>query len=188
MVLPVVVVLWLLACVGGLAALWRYKATPAPDGSPPARWPESSAVARDGGQATLVMLVHPRCACSRASLHELNEVMNRVRGVTATILFVQPDGTDETWVRGESWERAHEIPNARVLVDRGGQEARRFRVVASGHTLLYDAAGALVFSGGITGARGHEGDNAGRQRLLAAIRGDGAGSSHVFGCALADER
>ena len=145
-------------------------------------------VARVAGQPTLLMLVHPRCACSRASLHELNEVMNRVRGVTATILFVQPDGTDESWVHGESWERAHEIPNARVVIDRGGQEARRFRVAASGHTLLYDAGGALVFSGGVTGARGHEGDNAGRQTLLAALRGDGAGASHVFGCALEEPR
>ncbi len=182
------VVVWLLACVAGLAVLWRYEATPAPDGAPPARWPEDSLVARVPGRETLVMLVHPRCACSRASLHELNEVMNRARGVSAAILFVQPEGTDESWVRGESWERAHEIPNARVLIDRGGREARRFRVAASGHTLLYDAGGALVFSGGVTGARGHEGDNAGRQELVAALRGERAGRSRVFGCALEEER
>jgi len=188
LVLPAVTVIWLLACVAGLAALWRYKATPGPDGSPPARWPDAAAIARVPGQPTLLMLVHPRCACSRASLHELNEVMNRVRGVSATILFVQPDGTDDAWVRGDSWERAHEIPNAQVVIDRGGREARRFRVAASGHTLLYDAGGRLVFSGGVTGARGHEGNNAGRQQLFAALRGERAGSSRVFGCALAEQR
>lgn len=189
MFLRSVVVVWLAICVGGLVLLWRYKSTPASSGAPPARWPAGSAIARAPGQSTLLMLVHPRCPCSRASLSELNQVMNRAGGATATVVFVLPEGVDDSWAHGESWDRAHQIPRTSVLVDRGGVEARRFRVDASGHTLLYDAGGALVFSGGVTGARGHEGDNAGRQRLLAALeRGGEPGSARVFGCALAEQR
>lgn len=185
MVLPVVAVLWLAVCVAGLASLWRYKTTPAADGVPPPRWPEASAIARVSDRPTLVMLVHPRCPCSRASLSELNQVMQRAGDATAAVVFVRPEGTSDDWVHGETWERAHEIPRTTVLVDRGGVEARRFRIASSGHTLLYGADGALLFSGGVTGARGHEGDNAGRRTLLAALGAAGrAGGSPVFGCAL----
>ncbi len=190
--MAVVVIAWLAICIAGLAMLWRYKTTPAADGSAAARWPAASAIARVPGEPTLVMLVHPRCPCSRASLSELNQVMNREGSATATVVFVLPEGVDDAWAHGESWDRAHEIPRTTVFVDRGGVEARRFGVAASGHTLLYDAAGALVFSGGVTGARGHEGDNAGRQGLLAALAasavgGDGeAARARVYGCALAE--
>ena len=37
--------------------------------------------------------------------------------------------------------------------------------ITSGQTLLYDTKGHLVFSGGITGGRGHEGDNTGRESI-----------------------
>ena len=55
-----------------------------------------------------------------------------------------------------------------MLRDDDGAEARRFGAETSGQTLLYDARGALAFSGGITGARGHAGDNAGRASLRRA--------------------
>lgn len=190
--MPVVVIVWLAICLAGLGLLWRYKTTPAPDGSAAARWPAASAIARVAGKPTLVMLVHPRCPCSRASLSELNQVMNRDAGATATVVFVLPDGVDDAWGHGESWDRAHDIPRTTVFIDRGGIEARRFGVAASGHTLLYDADGALVFSGGVTGARGHEGNNVGRQELLAALAahgGKGGGEparTRVFGCALVE--
>lgn len=190
--MTVVVVAWLAICIAGLAMVWRYETTPAADGSAAARWPAASAIARVPGRSTLIMLVHPRCPCSRASLSELNQVMNRDGGATATVVFVLPEGVDDAWGHGESWDRAQEIPRTTVFADRGGVEARRFGVAASGHTLLYDAAGALVFSGGVTGARGHEGDNAGRQELLAALaahRGGGEGEparTRVYGCALAE--
>ena len=43
--------------------------------------------------------------------------------------------------------------------------ARQFGVQTSGHTLVYGPDGSLLFSGGITGSRGHLGDN----RSFAAV-------------------
>jgi hypothetical protein len=61
----------------------------------------------------------------------------------------------------------------------------------SGETMLYDASGRLVFAGGITGSRGHGGDNAGEDAVVAALLGGSGGASEapVYGCALrrADE-
>jgi hypothetical protein len=182
------VVLWAVVCLGGLALLWRYKTRPGDPGDPPSRWPAAAGLARAEQRATLVMTVHPHCACTRASLAELGRLMQRApAGVAAYILFVAPDGVAAGWENGEHWDRAHHMPGVEVVLDRGGVLAEQvFRLKVSGHVLVYDAAGALRFSGGITGARGHEGDNIGETRVAALLSDHAADadSSHVFGCAL----
>ena len=77
----------------------------------------------------------------------------------------------------------------RVVLDPDGREARRFGVKGSGHVLLYEPSGDLVFSGGITPSRGHEGDNPGRSAVIDLING-GRAAVHrtpVFGCPLLDD-
>jgi hypothetical protein len=78
------------------------------------------------------------------------------------------------------------ITGARVLLDQDGREARRFHVVGSGHTLLFLPSGELLFSGGITGSRGHEGDNPGAEAIVDRLNyGHSAvAKTPVFGCAL----
>jgi hypothetical protein len=75
-----------------------------------------------------------------------------------------------------------------MVLDRDGAESRRFRTETSGHALLYDAGGRLLFSGGITVARGHAGDNAGLGAIEALVAGEPAARRRtlVFGCALHD--
>ena len=73
-----------------------------------------------------------------------------------------------------------------MLRDADGREAKRFGVETSGQTLLYDANGRLIFSGGITGSRGHVGENAGELALISLINGGQAerNATSVFGCPL----
>jgi hypothetical protein len=54
--------------------------------------------------------------------------------------------------------------------------------------MLYDGNGRLLFSGGITGARGHSGDNAGRSTVLSLLSRDTVDRAEtpVFGCSLFD--
>jgi hypothetical protein len=183
--LTAVIIAWLVVCVGGIGLLLRYKTTPGASGDPPSRWPAAVSLARAASGPTLVMLIHPRCPCSRASLSELNEVLNRARGVTTYMLFSIPEEATDSWADGESWDRAAEIPGVTRVIDRGGRLAAAFGVDVSGHTLLYDGDGVLSFSGGVTGARGHEGNNAGRQKLSALLAGgEQDGSSAVYGCEL----
>ena len=61
-----------------------------------------------------------------------------------------------------------------------------FHAETSGQTALYDATGNLLFSGGITSARGHEGDNDGRAAVVSLLTSDGAEEREtpVFGCPL----
>jgi hypothetical protein len=73
-----------------------------------------------------------------------------------------------------------------VLTDEKGTEAAKFGAKTSGHTLVFDREGTLLFSGGITGSRGHAGANAGESAVLAALRGETMAQSRtlVFGCSL----
>ena len=55
--------------------------------------------------------------------------------------------------------------------------------------LVYDVDGRLRFAGGITGSRGHEGDNLGLREVLAIIQGRSTSNTlvnSVYGCPLAD--
>jgi hypothetical protein len=48
--------------------LWDFTATPGPLGAPPADWPGDTRLVRSSNGDTLVMIVHPHCSCSCASL------------------------------------------------------------------------------------------------------------------------
>jgi len=113
--------------------------------------------------------------------------MTQARGrVTAYVLFVKPANFSEGWEKTDLWTSAAAIPGVRVIEDDQGIEAGRFHAATSGQTMLYDKEGKLIFSGGITGARGHEGDNAGRTAIVSLLNLDEANRDEtpVFGCPL----
>jgi hypothetical protein len=180
-------VLWVLVVVGGLSVLWAYENTPGDPGSSPAQWPSDTTLSRAADQPTLVLFAHPQCTCTRASLGELAETLARAdRKPKTYVVFLKPLGFAEGWEQTDLWRTATSLPNVTVVRDDEGTEAERFGAVISGQTVLYDDAGTLIFSGGITGARGHAGDNAGRASLVALLnRGRPQRSwTSVFGCRL----
>jgi hypothetical protein len=167
--------------------LVRYSLTPGRRGTPPAQWPAASGVTRERSEPTLVLVLHPHCPCSRATLAELTEVMTQCQGrLGARILFVRPSGLPDPWVKTDLWRTAQSIPGVVPVIDRDGAEAARFGSYTSGQVALYDHGGALVFRGGITGARGHVGANPGAQAVVEFVS-KGAGPLHesaVYGCPL----
>ena len=185
-------VLWVAAVGFGMRTLLRYESTPGVLADAGQMWPAGSTLRRTPGQPTLVVLAHPQCVCTRASLSELNVVMQRFHGrLTAYVLYVQPHEMPESWAQSDSWRSARDIPGVVVMVDLDGAEAKRFHGYTSGQTLVYDADGRLLYNGGLTAARGHEGDNAGRRAVIALLNGEARGPlvHNVFGCLLfsADE-
>jgi hypothetical protein len=170
---------WLVAVGGGFVALWAYKTTPGVAAAAPATWPTESRIERARDGATLVMFAHPRCSCTRASLHELEALLARVSHPPRVVVaFTLPGGVGDDWMETELWRSAEAIPGAQVFADRGGREAAMFASRTSGT--------ALVFSGGITSLRDHEGDSAGQERIVALLTGHAPdkATSPVFGCEL----
>jgi hypothetical protein len=170
--------------------LWKYKSTPGVQRlASPKVWPSRSSVHPKRGLASVVMLAHPHCDCTRASLAELNKIMPHLANKAQVfILFARPKDTPESWTATDLWKSASAISGVTVVRDDNGAEATLFGASTSGHTLLYSAEGELLFSGGITGARGHTGDNPGEARLMALINGKKTDRTEapVFGCHLQD--
>jgi hypothetical protein len=118
---------------------------------------------------------------------ELREIVDRAHGsLDVTVLFARPEGVEEGWEKTDLWREALTLPGALVLVDERGLEAKRFGAETSGHVVVYDGSGKLVFSGGITGSRGHAGENVGEGCVVSVARGERAGhdSTPVYGCPL----
>jgi hypothetical protein len=81
----------------------------------------------------------------------------------------------------------HAAPRARrhVTIDRGEREAHRFGALTSGAVVVYAPSGDLVFEGGLTIARGHEGGAAPeRIRDLVTANATSPLLGPVFGCGL----
>lgn len=178
---------WTLVVGVGLGLLWAYENAPGPVVSAPSRWPADSRLQMATDRPTLLMLAHPRCPCTRASIGELSRLMTQARGrLTTYVLFLKPAASSDDWEKTDIWQSAASIPGVIVVVDDEGAEAQRFRAVTSGQTVLYDTDGSLLFSGGITGSRGHSGDNAGRSAVVSLLNTGKAAYSETFafGCPL----
>jgi len=180
-------VLWFIGIGVGMTFLWNYQNAPGRSGAALAQWPAHSSIVRPRQGAFLIMAVHPHCPCTRASLGELALLMTRLQGqLSARILFYKPKGFDAAWEKTDLWQDATRIPGVTVQADAEGVEARRFGAFTSGQTMVYDGAGRLLFSGGITPSRGHWGDSLGFQMIVSQITQPQRNPFHapVFGCSL----
>jgi hypothetical protein len=174
----------------GMVAHYQFQPNRA-DAAVPKTWPADSHLARDSSRLTLLMFLHPQCPCSTASLAELTMLMSRASDRIATkTIFVAPASVPEGWTDSSLWQQANSIPGTAATIDAGGHEASAFHITTSGEVRLYDPAGHLIFQGGITSSRGHEGDNAGVDSILALARGQSSQviRTPVFGCAVRDSK
>ncbi|MCG8409565.1 MAG: hypothetical protein MI923_30535 [Phycisphaerales bacterium] len=182
--------LWGVTVVGGLGYLASYANNPGAAARMPHAWPEDTQLVRNSNGPTLVMFIHPHCPCTRASLSELSRTLARSHEpVDVLAVFIRPLDFKSGWERGSLWNIATKLPGVRTLVDPGGQEARRFDAMTSGQVGLYDRHGKLLFSGGMTSARAHEGDNNGSLAVSTWLNeGDCiVSNTDVFGCPLFDQ-
>jgi hypothetical protein len=180
-------VAWLAIVALGQRAMLNYDFEPATSATAPAKWPANSKIPRSAGLPSIVVMAHPRCPCTRATIEELALLMTRLHGQTnAAVVFVRPPGVSEGWVKTDLWRSAVRIPGVTVTSDVDGLEAALFGTQASGQTLLYSVNGDLQFNGGITASRGHSGDNLGRSSIVALVTTGKSITSHtsVYGCSL----
>ena len=170
-------------------ALVKHQSTPGLGGVSPRQWPDETFIHRHADRHTLLMFAHPRCPCTRASISELSRFMTHGLGrLDVSVLFVESERDHADGEDSDNLRDAAAIPAIQVVHDVNGLNALRFGVRTSGQVLLYDPSGVLVFEGGITPSRGHEGDSAGASAIVAIMKGDTPrqSSTPVFGCPLFD--
>ena len=157
-------------------------------------WPAHAAVARTPGRQMLLLFLHPKCPCSRASVRELGQLFTELGSASDScrefpeliVVATVPEAADESWTQTETLSAALTFPNARLYIDRAGVEAAKFGATTSGLVMLFDQMGNRLYGGGVTVARAHEGANAGCDVLLLILCGDRSSSPTmpVFGCRL----
>src|SRR5688500_14184743 len=104
---------WAGSLLVGSTVVLRYKTTPGEAHGAPGQWPAASGVRRATDRPTLVVLAHPHCPCTRATMTELSELTASLAGKVATrVVFVKPDGTDASWERTALVQSARAIPGA----------------------------------------------------------------------------
>lgn len=177
--------LWALCVCAGIGAMVKYEITPGVAATPPT----SISVPRSETSPRLFLFLHPQCSCSLATVGELNRVLSQMhRPVSTTVFFFKPASEPESFCVGTRiWNDAKTLPNASLQVDIDGKAAQKYGARCSGQILLYEAkTGRLVFSGGITESRGHEGESRGSDAILQYLRNGECPVSrtNVFGCAI----
>lgn len=186
------VLVWLAWLTAAVVAIRWLNSPSSPDvaATPPGEWPTETTLQLASDRPTLVMFVHPHCPCTRRSLSELSDIVTAdPNRVTTVVVVYSPDGVPDGWARTERWTQAAAIPGVTVIEDRGEYERQRFTAVTSGQVMVYDTAGRLRFSGGITADR-HGGPNPGRAAVEQVLRGvsDTPTETAVFGCPLVCEQ
>jgi hypothetical protein len=108
------------------------------------------------------------------------------QAVVSHVVFMDAPDAGVRWFQTDLRRQAEAIPGVHVFCDRDGIESERFGARTSGLALLYSDTGYLLFQGGITASRGHEGQNDGIVALEAMIhdKESSLGQTPVFGCPL----
>jgi hypothetical protein len=189
------IMVWLAAVAAGWRQLTAYSfETDGVAPQSPATWPPDSKLPYEAGRGALLVFLHPKCPCSRATLTELERMLVGPSGpahpeVRVVVAATTPSSPGADWIITPLIERGQRLPEAELFIDRGGIEAARFGAVSSGTVLYFDATGRRRYVGGVTLARGHEGENLGGAALARLIAGDGrpAGPVPAFGCRLVSE-
>jgi hypothetical protein len=167
---------WIASVAFGMRVLFHYENAPGSVGAISEAWPAAQ-IERATDRPTLVMLAHPHCPCTAASIGELAQIMARLEGkVGAYVVFVRPKGAASDWEDTDLRRSAEAIPGVKVVCDPDGVEAHRF-----------GADGRLLFSGGITASRGHAGYNAGESAIVSLVNNQAPvrAQTSVFGGSLA---
>ena len=184
---------WLIACVlwcgviaFGYASLLRYSFGVGNASPAPRTIPSSLAGFGTAGRPQLFVALHPRCPCSRATVRELAKILTRAANATETTVFMYKPGKEsDSWMDGVLLQECRRM-NCQIRPDPNGQLAASLGSFTSGRVVLYDGHGKLRYHGGITGSRGHEGDNAGERAVIEILQGrrESQKSLPVFGCAI----
>jgi hypothetical protein len=178
---------WLGLIVVAFQPLLAYQSKAGKEAAAVEMWPKDSALPRTADGATVIMFMHPQCPCSTASLNELDHVSAKVgSSFRAVVVIEQPHYMDAAWSNSAHAKHSARLRGVTTVFDRGQLEASRFGATTSGDTFVYASDGHLLFHGGITPGRGHEGDCAGADTVISLLRGRAAEvrATPSFGCGL----
>lgn len=136
---------------------------------------------------TVLFFYHPKCPCTFATARCLQRLSVKFSADVQIVAFAyRPAQESDSWIESRTTRLLKSIAGTQVLVDPDGKTTKDFGVVTSGHFLIYGADRNLVFSGGITPSRGHEGDSRASSQFIHSVNRYSREftSWPVFGCSI----
>lgn len=194
--LPFVGFLWLVGIVVGSVFMFQHEFTPGESRPAPASLPAKfrAITPEEGQNLTLFMAVHPDCPCTGSSLEQLDRFLTRYpTEARAVALFWVPkgeQGSNTQTTDGSYWKRLNKLNTVSTVVDPQGRMAEKLGSLVSGAVVAYDQNGSLVFQGGLTATRGHDGPSVGFDSLVALANQEATPElcrTPSFGCSLNEE-
>jgi hypothetical protein len=185
--LLVVYTIWIGLLLIGHTVLFEYELTAGPLTNTKRIFPNKTSIPLTHSRQNLILFLHPACPCSVATVEEFRELMREgEKDSMGTVVFFMPREKESEWSLMPIISSVKRIPNVSVLFDTNGGQAEIFGAATSGHVFVYDGRGILQFSGGITGARGHTGDNQYLEVAKKTIisKNPKFATTPVFGCSL----
>jgi len=179
-------IIWGLLVALGLLWMTAYSMSPGAEAQPLFERPVATKVPFSEDTPTLVAFLHPRCPCTQPSVAALMRLMNRNHRIVVQPVFFLPGTKPEAWTQADYWDRTVKSGAHTPLIDVDGDIARKFHVTTSGHVILFSVDGRVLYSGGITSGRVHEGDNLGLTKLTRILEGVPVSdpSFPVYGCSI----
>ena len=183
-VTALMLMLWLSAIALGFAWWDNYDYTPGRTAVAVAT--ETEAMTTTGWKLTIY--IHPQCPCTRASLAELSDILERPTSspLSIRVVFFVPSGAAASWADGELKAVVEHWTHTEIAFDFGGIEIRRSGVTTSGTIVLHDPMGHIAFRGGINRGRGRTGESPGKRSILDLLTGHPTDihETPVYGCSL----
>ena len=134
---------------------------------------------------TLIAFLHAKCPCSKASIHEINRLLaSHSKELKTIFVFGKEEGLNLDWVKeSDLYKEAQQMP-VEIIIDTNNQEAKAFKAQTSGKVFLISPQRKILFQGGVTASRGHEGDNLGINAIQDILNGKEAKVDFQpsFGC------
>lgn len=185
-VLFLLVLPWCIAVACGFSILITYSSMAGSGSDSPTNWPNGIELVHANAGYTLLVFIHPKCPCTFATVSELERLVAEINHPCQIVFLLDcPRLKQAEWSRSALASRCNAFPGGRVVLDFDGEMATRFQAKNSGQCLLY-LKGKLLFQGGVTTERGHEGQSLGRIALRQMLSGQRTilRRTPVFGCEL----
>ena len=151
-------------------------------------WPLQSKLSLHPSERTLLVFLHPQCPCAAATVEEISRMLAKA-GQQADLQLVvfRPENQSQEWSETPTIQRAQLLGASRCWDDVNGRIASQFHVSTSGQVLLFETDGRLLFNGGVTDSRGHQGDNPNADALIQLLMQSSQNMQQtvvrdVFGC------
>lgn len=177
--------LWLGLILGWSGFLTAHQFRPGNASTLQHAWPPGSRLHPRPDALTAVLFAHPECPCFSATLTETERLQTLLREPLQLFVVFETDPAFDLFA-SRHFRRVSAWKNATIVHEADNREVALFGAQTSGQVLIFDKDRRLLFSGGITGSRAHEGDNPNLERAVAAARSRAPKVvlTPVYGCSL----